>query len=142
MKGTQKSQAPEEKPAPLLFANKGTEQPLVIQAREETVKGGHQGKQNVPKIAFPTGTKAPTLLLTRTEAALCTHPPHRQHSHSKQTRTLIPPTYFSSLLSLSPHQLPPALPLLGAPWHRRAHAHALLARRRPRSSRLEDAELG
>lgn len=68
MKGTQKSQAPEEKPAPPLFANKGAEQPLVIQAREETAKGGHQGKQNVPKITFPT------LLLTQTEAALCAHP--------------------------------------------------------------------
>lgn len=98
MKGTQKSQA-----APLLSANKGAEQPLVIQAREETAKGGHQGKQNVPKITFPT------LLLTQTEAALCAHPLLRQHSHSKQTRTLISPTYFSSLPSLSLFS-PPASP--------------------------------
>lgn len=136
MKGTQKSQAPEEKPAPPLFANKGAEQPLVIQAREETAKGGHQGKQNVPKITFPT------LLLTQTEAALCAHPllcsafPLQANPDSHLSDLFL-------LLAFPVSFLPPtSFPLPGAPWHGHPHAHTLLARWWPRSSWLEDTKLG
>lgn len=110
MKGTQKSQAPEEKPAPLLLANKGAEQPLVIQAREETAKGGHQGKQNAPKITFPT------LLLTQTEAVLCAHPLLRSALPLQANPDSHPSNLFLLLafsVSFLPTSFPQSFPSLG-----------------------------